>query len=107
MFVACDCLPVYLCGFRGVVNLITAANSSCVNGEIRLVNGSGVHSGRVEVCFNDQFGTVCDDNWGSDDATVVCNQLGYRGQGRAHCIYTCMSNLTAVSLIMANINYNC
>ena len=45
------------------------------------MGGSNQYEGRVEVCINDQWGTVCDDFWGSTDATVVCKQLGYAYAG--------------------------
>ena len=47
-------------------------------GEFRLVNGSTPNEGRLEVCHDLKWGTICDDYWTTDDATVVCREhLGY------------------------------
>ena len=53
----------------------------CTYGDVHLVGGSNQYEDRVEVCIEDQWGTVCDDSWDNIDATVVCMQLGYAYTG--------------------------
>ena len=57
----------------------------CVDGEIRLQNGTQPSNGRVEVCQNGIWGSVCNDMWDDTDASVVCRQLGHDPQGT--CLY--------------------
>ena len=54
----------------------------CQEGELRLAGGNVSSEGRVEICFNETWGTVCDDHWDSVDAGVVCQQLGYGATGK-------------------------
>ncbi len=52
----------------------------CNTGEIRLAGGTTEFNGRLEVCVNQQWGTVCDaGTWGNVDASVVCRQFGFSG----------------------------
>ncbi|CAL4064347.1 unnamed protein product, partial [Meganyctiphanes norvegica] len=50
---------------------------SKVKFEIRLVNGSEPHEGRVEVKAFGIWGPICDDMWGEEEGDVVCQELGY------------------------------
>ena len=44
---------------------------------MRLVDGLDRNAGRVEVCVLETWRTVCDRQWTSEDASVVCRQLGF------------------------------
>ena len=54
----------------------------CKHGDIRLTGRRYSTIGRVEVCQNGIWGTVCSDSFDDKDASVVCRQLGYSPYGR-------------------------
>lgn len=57
---------------------------NCSPSEIRLVNGSTFCSGRVEVFHDRQWGTICDNDWGLEEATVICRMLQCGSPLKAH-----------------------
>ncbi len=62
----------------------------CIEGALRLVDGSSHNEGRVEVCSNGRWGTVCGDGWTPREAGLVCSRLGYPTLRMAmivHCIF--------------------
>ena len=66
--------------------LVPEDQKECNSGDVRLVSRSEVTTalgkGRVEICSNmGLWGTICNAEWGYDDARVVCRGLGFNGTG--------------------------
>ncbi len=70
----------YYSDFFPVASVICQGNASshpeCPSGEVRLMDGSRAEEGRVELCHNGFWRSICDQNWSQEDAVVVCTQLG-------------------------------
>ncbi|MCA9544649.1 MAG: scavenger receptor cysteine-rich domain-containing protein, partial [Myxococcales bacterium] len=80
------------CGQSGIPGgqwFIFVRASEPDDGDLRLQDGGDVEGfGRLEIYFQGQWGTICDDGWsgappgspqGLTNAEVACRQLGYRG----------------------------
>ena len=68
-----------------VIILYTPLPAVCNSGDIRFVNGNSPNEGRVEVCSEEAWGTVCDDFWTQEDANVACRQAGFSRFGEQMC----------------------
>ena len=53
----------------------------CTDGQLRLAGSNVDNEGRVEICLDNKWGTICDDGWSTIDANVACKQLGFTGSG--------------------------
>ena len=79
---------IYLCRYVFTITItFSSGPSNCSDGEIRPMEGENELEGRVEICCNGVWGTVCDNGW---DATVICNQLGFGQSGIILIISTCV-----------------
>lgn len=60
-----------------------------MHGDLRIISPTDDNSelsseGRLEVCINSAWGTICDAAYGTRDAQVACKQLGYDDEGNVH-----------------------
>ena len=54
-----------------------------MEGDIRLADGDVDYEGRVEICINEAWNTICDNGWSLNDANVICRQIGHLGTGNS------------------------
>ena len=77
-----DCLAnplsVHNCNHMQDAGVRCEGSAMCTQGDIRLQGGTSTQ-GRVEICVRNTWGTVCQHNWNTADATVACKQLGFSG----------------------------
>ncbi len=65
---------VTVCSYS--VSIAPSTNmSNCTDGNVRLVDGGNALEGRVEVCVNRAWGTICDDLFNEADSEVICRQV--------------------------------
>ena len=58
--------------------------AKCADGTIRLVSESESYFrsyGLVEICVNETWVAICEEDWDEEDASVLCHQLGYSRYG--------------------------
>lgn len=58
---------------------IGSSRRVCSHGSLRLVNGSSNYTGRLEVCINGVWGTVCGNVWNNVNTRTACSQMGFPG----------------------------
>ena len=66
--------------------------SSCTTGDIRLIDGNSSLEGRVEICNQGLWGAIAItyQSWDTNDAMVVCKQLGYPWECELLCMIVCI-----------------
>lgn len=72
--------------FDDIINKLDCFIGVICHNEVRIVDSYYKQFGRVEVCINDTWGTVCDSFWNDSDASVICRQVGFSSRGNNNSI---------------------
>ena len=60
---------------------LALADSLCKNGDLRLDTSDAAIGGRLEICYDGIWGSICNEEWTIEDARVACKQLGLPLEG--------------------------
>lgn len=97
--------------FIDVIMYVGAVGGGCSDGDTRLVSFNGLtgsrSEGRVEVCSDGQWGTVCAaKSWTKSNTRVVCRQLGYSDKYFEKLIYSNEEGSIPIALMNVQCNGN-
>ena len=70
-----------------------------MDGKNITVDGRNTTEGRVEVCVNNAWGTICDNVFSADDAEVICHQLQFDRKGNILFLYAVAGRYQYTSLV--------
>ena len=71
------CFGKHTVVYSRLMSMFVIEPTGCGEGAVRLNGGDIEQEGRVEVCVNGVWGSICDYGWDKTDAHVICKQLGY------------------------------
>ena len=80
--------------------MLQCSSVFCANGDLRLAGSTNIGQGRVEICVNETWGTICDDSWDANDAGVACRVLGF---SRFRKMSITISKLCGISVIKMHV----
>ena len=75
------CFGKHTVVYSTLMSMFVIEPTGCGEGAVRLDGGDIEQEGRVEVCVNGVWGSICDYGWDKTDAHVICKQLGYAELG--------------------------
>ncbi|CAG2225442.1 unnamed protein product [Mytilus edulis] len=79
LYIECDSSPITT--EESVTTSLYSVDTSGSYTNVRLVGGNYYWEGRVEIYHNGAWGTICDDNFDTNEAKVICTMLGYNRYG--------------------------
>ena len=68
----------YKCPFFVLLIDLSVTRSNCTDYDVQLVDGPSLNEGRVLLCINGVWGTLCNSGIDYNDVKVICHELGYQ-----------------------------